>query len=192
MTALPQADRGRIVVDIPPDFHEIPLASAVADRAAAQTSLIETMELSDSGQREGLGLYLEAVARSLGDGPVVGTSFCAVSLAGSPSTATLTLATSRTDTFDPLVALTGIAEALLRRGAHHAVGIERTGPHSVVVARSAPGDAGAALHQITVAVPVPGQPTALLITLATPHAEHLATYEQVVRQVAGSVRVAGG
>jgi hypothetical protein len=73
---------------MPPDFHEVPLEPAREDRAAAQVALVEALGLPERTQREGVALFVEALARSLADGPVLGASFCAVRLRGTPSTAT--------------------------------------------------------------------------------------------------------
>lgn len=184
-----------IVLDIPPDFHEVPLDLAVEDRVAARSALLDRLGLTDSARREGFALFLEAVSRAVGDGPVVATSFCAVQLAGRPSTATLTVATQAGVFADPLVSVYGTAETLIRRGAHRAVRVERVGPHSVVLATSRVRDdvsraaEGPDLHQVTVVVPVPGLPLLALLAITSTAAD-LATYTDVVRTVAASLRVA--
>jgi hypothetical protein len=178
-----------IALDIPPDFHEVPLESAIEDRVAAQSALLEDIGLRDIEQREGLGLYLEAIARTLAGGPVVGTAFCAVEMDGRPSTATLTVATRTTSTTDPLVMLAGTAEALRRAGDYSTVTIEHAGAHNAVFASGQGGAEGLTLHQTTAVVPVPGHAMAVLITIATPGAGDVATYERVVRSVAGSLRI---
>jgi hypothetical protein len=178
-----------IALDIPPDFHEVPLETAIEDRVAAQTALLEGMGLHDSQQREGLGLYLEAIARTLAGGPVVGTAFCAVEMDGRPSTATLTVATRMTSTTDPLVMVAGTAEALRRTGDYESVRIEHAGAHNAVFASERGGAEGLVLHQTTAVVPVPGHALAVLITVATPSEDDVATYDRVVRSVAGSLRI---
>ena len=178
-----------IALEIPPDFHEVPLENAIEDRAAAQSALLETIGLRDSQQREGLALYLEAIARTLVGGPVVGTAFCAVEMDGRPSTATLTVATQSTSTPDPLIVLAGTAESLRRTGEYSNVRIERIGSHQAVLAGGETGDEGLRLHQITAVVPVPSHPLAVLITIATPSADDVPAYERVIRSVAGSMRV---
>ena len=45
------------------------------------------------------------------------------------------------------------------------------------------------LHQTTAVVPVPGHALAVLITVATPSEDDVATYERVIRSVAGSLRI---
>lgn len=179
-----------ILLDVPPDFHEVPLEPAIEDRVAAQAELLDQIGLEDGQQREGLALYLEAVARSLADGPVVGTAFCAVELDGRPSTATLTVAPHDVATDDPLVAISGIAEALRRDGGYRAVAVEPAAGRSVVVARGRVPAGALDLHQVTVAVPLPGYRFAVLVTIATPATDDVDTYERVVRKVAESVRVA--
>jgi hypothetical protein len=178
-----------IALDIPPDFHEVPLESAIEDRVAAQSALLEDIGLRSSEQREGLGLYLEAIARTLAGGPVVGTAFCAVEMDGRPSTATLTVATQPTSTPDPLVVVAGTAESLRRTGDYGDVRIERAGPHQAVFANGKTGDEGLRLHQTTAVVPVPSHPLAVLVTIATPSEGDLAIYERVIRSIAGSLRV---
>jgi|GEM_PF-3572556 hypothetical protein len=178
-----------IALDIPPDFHEVPLESAVEDRVAAQNALLEGMGLRDTEQREGLGLYLEAIARTLAGSPIVGTAFCAVAVDGRPSTATLTVATQATSSSDRLVVLAGTAEALRRTGSYAHVSIESAGSHRAVFASGAVGTDGLDLHQTTAVVPVPSHPLAVLVTIATPSRDDVATYERVVRSIAGSLRV---
>jgi hypothetical protein len=178
-----------IALDIPPDFHEVPLETAIEDRVAAQSALLDAIGLRDTEQREGLGLYLEAIARTLAGSPIVGTAFCAVEMDGRPSTATLTVATRTTSTTDPLVMLAGTAEALRRTGDYATVTIEHAGAHNAVFASGQGGAEGLALHQTTAVVPVPGHAMAVLITIATPGEGDVATYERVVRSVAGSLRI---
>ena len=178
-----------IALDIPPDFHEVPLETAIEDRVASQTALLEGMGLRDADQREGLSLYLEAIARTLAGGPIVGTAFCAVEMDGRPSTATLTVATRTTSTTDPLVMVAGAAEALRRTGEYTSVGIEHAGAHNAVFATGRGGAEGLPLFQTTAVVPVPGHGMAVLITIATPGEDDVSTYERVVRSVAGSLRV---
>jgi hypothetical protein len=178
-----------IALDIPPDFHEVPLETAIEDRVAAQSALLENIGLRSSEQREGLGLYLEAIARTLAGGPIVGTAFCAVEMDGRPSTATLTVATQPTSTPDPLVVVAGTAESLRRTGSYGRVGIERVGSHRAVLASGTAGAEGLRLHQTTAVVPVPSHPLAVLVTIATPSEDDVATYERVIRSIAGSLRV---
>jgi hypothetical protein len=193
MTMPAAADPPRIMpeiaLDIPPDFHEVPLEAAIEDRAAAQSALLEDIGLSDSEQREGLGLYLEAIARTLAGGPIVGTAFCAVEMDGRPSTATLTVATQPTSTTDPLVVVAGTAEALRRAGGYAAIDIERTGSHHAVIATRRGGAEAIELHETTAIIPVSGYPLAVLVTIATPSADDVPTYERVVRSISASLRV---
>lgn len=184
----PRKTEPEVALDIPPDFHEIPLATVIEDRVAAQHVLIDAIGPRDAEQREGLGLYLEAIARALAGGPIVGAAFCAVELDGRPSSATLTVATRTTSTSDPLVVAAGAAEALRRSGGYRHVGIRPAGPHRAVFARGR-GNEGFRCHQITAVVPVPSYPTAVLITIGTPSEGDLAAYERVLTSVAGSLRV---
>jgi hypothetical protein len=176
-------------LDIPPDFHEIPLDAAVEDRVAARTAVLDDLGLRDPEQREGLGLYFEAMARALRGGPVVGTAFCAVEIDGRPSTATLTVGTQPGPAADPLVAVLGVAEVVRTRGQHDSVAIERIGPHHAVVATGALATEGPQLRTVTIATPLPSDRVVLLITLATPCADDFATYARVARQVAASARL---
>jgi hypothetical protein len=187
--AYPQKTRPEIALDIPPDFHEVPLEAAIEDRVAAQSALLEDMGLRDTEQREGLGLYLEAIARTLAGGPIVGTAFCAVEMDGRPSTATLTVATQSTSTTDPLVVVAGTAEAMRRTGGYTRVGVEAAGSHRAVFASGTTGTEGLELHQTNAVVPVPGHSMTVLITIATPSRDDVTTYERVVRSIAGSLRV---
>jgi hypothetical protein len=187
--AYPQKTTPEIALDIPPDFHEVPLEAAIEDRVAAQNALLENMGLRDTDQREGLGLFLEAIARTLAGGPIVGTAFCAVEMDGRPSTATLAVATQSTSTSDPLVVVAGTAEAMRRTGGYTRVGVEPAGSHRAVFASGTAGTDGLELHQTTAVVPVPGHTLTVLITIATPSADDVTTYERVVRSIAESVRV---
>jgi hypothetical protein len=187
--AHPQKTVPEIALDIPPDFHEVPLEAAIEDRVAAQNALLENMGLHDTEQREGLGLYLEAIARTLAGGPVVGTAFCAVEMDGRPSTATLTVATQSTSTTDPLIIVAGTAEAMRRSGGYGRVGVEAAGSHRAVFASGSTGTEGLPLHQTTAVVPVPAHALVVLITIATPSRDDVATYERVVRSIAESLRV---
>jgi len=176
-------------LDIPADFHEIPLDAAVEDRVAARTAVLDDLGLADSGQREGLGLYFEALARSLGHGPVVGTAFCAVEIDGKPSTATLTVATQVGAPPDPLVATVGLVEVLRRAGRHDSVTIERLRSHSAVVATGTLATEGGGLRTVTIATPLLADRLVVLITLATPCHEDFPLYSRVARDVAASARV---
>jgi hypothetical protein len=187
--AHPRQTRPEIALDIPPDFHEVPLEAAIEDRVAAQNALLEDMGLHDTEQREGLGLFLEAIARTLAGGPVIGTAFCAVEMAGRPSTATLAIATQSTSTTDPLVVVAGTAEAMRRTGSYTRVGVEAAGTRQAVFASGTVGTDGLVLHQTTAVVPVPEHALTVLITIATPVRDDVATYERVVRAIAESLHV---
>ena len=176
-------------LDIPPDFHEIPLDAAVEDRVAARTAVLDDLRLADAEQREGLGLYFEALARALAHGPVVGTAFCAVEINGKPSTATLTVATQTGAPSDPLVASLGLAEVMRRVGRHDSVAIERLGSHHAVVATGSLRTGGDELRTVTIATPLPGDRLVVLVTLATPCLDDFPLYTRVARQVAASARV---
>src|SRR3954451_21026512 len=100
-----------IRLDVPPDFHQIPLDPQVESRTAAQLKVISALGLSSPGQREAISLYLEALSIRLASGDVAGTAFCAVQLAGRPSSATLTVAVHETHTGDASLTALGAAEA---------------------------------------------------------------------------------
>ena len=176
-------------LDIPPDFHEIPLDAAVEDRVAARTAVLDDLGLQHPEQREGLGLYFEAMARALRGGPVVGTAFCAVEIDGRPSTATLTVATQTSAPADPLVAVLGTAEVVRTRGQYESVSIERIGPHHAVVATGALTAEGQHLRTVTIATPLPAGRLVVLITLATPCPDDFSIYTRVAREVAASARL---
>lgn len=180
----------QIDLDIPSDFHEVPLDLAVEDRVAAQRELIEALDLGDGDRREGLGWFLEAMSRMVRDGPVVGTAFCAVEIDGAPSTATLTVATRALPSDDPLVFAQGTYESMRRQGGYLSVGIERIGPVPGVVAAREIEVAGRSSRQVTAVVPVPGHRLGVFVTVATDDEAHVAVYERVVREAAATVRVA--
>ncbi|MEJ7690199.1 MAG: hypothetical protein WKF76_07070 [Nocardioidaceae bacterium] len=187
-----------IVLDVPPDFHQVPLETETEIRTASQLRVLEEMGLSDPGQREALSLYLEALAIRLSHGTVIGTAFCAVQLEGRPSTATLTVALHRTGTADRGLAVMGAAEALRREGRYASVDIRELGMHpgvtAVVERPSVPGDAstgevGATLREMSVLVPVPGHEHAAMITLSTPCLEDWVVYETLLLDIARSLQV---
>lgn len=179
-----------IDLDLPPDFHEVPLDLAVEDRAAAQQELIDTLALDDRERREGIGWYLEAMARTIREGPVVGTAFCAVQLDGTPSSATLTVATRAMPSDDPLVFAQGAYESMRGQGTYAKVQIERLGSVTGVLATRVLELAERRSHQVTAVVPVPGHRLGVFITVATDDESHVALYERVARDAAATVRVA--
>ena len=187
-----------IVLDVPPDFHQVPLEAETEVRTASQLRVLEEMGLSDSGQREALSLYLEALAVRLNSGVVISTAFCAVELGGRPSTATLTVALHATGTADRGLAVMGAAEALRREGRFSAVEIRELGTHPAVTALAerpaVPGDAasgevGKTLRELSVLVPVPGHDQAAMITLSTPCLEDWPVYESLLLDIARSLHV---
>lgn len=187
-----------IVLDVPPDFYQVPLETETEARTASQLQVLADMGLSDSGQREALSLYLEALAIRLSTGSVVGTAFCAVSLEGHPSTATLTVALHSTGTADKGLAVMGAAEAMRREGRYSSVDIRELGLHPAVTAvaerPSLPGDAanggvGATLREMSVLVPVPGHQQAAMMTLSTPCLEDWGVYEALLLDIARSLQV---
>lgn len=180
----------QIDIDIPPDFHEVPLDLAVEDRVAAQRELIEALGLEDGERREGLGWFLEATARMVREGPIVGTAFCAVQIDGAPSTATLTVATRDLPSDEPLVFAQGTYETMRRDGSYASIRLDRIGPVTGVVAARELVVAERRLHQVTAVVPLPGHRLGVFVTVATDDESHLAMYERVARDAAATVRVA--
>jgi len=187
-----------IFLDVPPDFYQVPLEAETEARTASQLQVLEAMGLSDSGQREALSLYLEALAIRLSRGRVLGTAFCAVSIEGHPSTATLTVALHPTGTADKGLAVMGAAEAMRREGRYSSVEIRELGLQPAVTAvaerPSLPGDAtsgdvGATLREMSVLVPVPGHQQAAMMTLSTPCLEDWAIYETLLLDIARSLQV---
>lgn len=186
MTVLAQ----HIDLDVPPDFHEVPVEASVEDRVHLQTEILDELAITDPAQREGVGWYLEALSRSATSGAVVSTAFCAVRLGGTPSSATLTVAVHPASSDDPLVFAVAAARALRATGRYDTVTQENLGRTLAAVARgSGPGDAGVALRHLTVAVPLAGHRLAVVLALTTTDTAHLATYESVVRAAAASARV---
>ncbi|MGH3359319.1 MAG: hypothetical protein ACRDO7_10985 [Nocardioidaceae bacterium] len=180
----------QIDIDIPPDFHEVPLDLAVEDRAAAQSELLEVLDLDDGDRREGLGWFLEAMARMVREGPVVGTAFCAVAIDQVPSTATLTVATRAMPSDDPLVFAQGTYESMRAQNTYVTVQLERIGAVTGVVATRELMVAERHSYQVTAVVPVPDQRLGVFVTVATDDRAHLSVYERVARDAAASVRVA--
>lgn len=187
-----------VVLDVPPDFHHVPLEAEIEARTASQLQVLEGLGLSDIGQREALSLYLEALAVRLSQGNVVSTAFCAVSLEGRPSTATLTMALHRIHTPDRGLAVMAAAEAMRREGRYASVDIRELGRHTAAVAvterPSVPGDAatgevGATLREMSVLVPVPGYEQMAMITLSTPCLEDWSVYETLLLDIARSLKV---
>ncbi len=187
-----------IVLDVPPDFHQVPLEHETETRTAAQLQVVEDMGLSDSGQREALSLYLEALAVRLSRGAVLATAFCAVQVDGHPSTATLTVALHPTHTADRGLAVLGAAEAMRREGRYARVEIVELGQHPAVTAvterptvpaDTATGEVGATLRELSVLVPVPGHEQAAMVTLSTPCLEDWDVYERLVLDICRSLHV---
>lgn len=185
-------------LDVPTDFHQVPLEATIEQRAAAQLDVVADLGLASARQREALSLYLEALARRIAGGAVRGTAFCAVQLAGKPSTATLTVALHTTGSADPGLVVLGAAEAIRRSGSYDVVQIEELGSVpgvSAVAERPAvptddpTGRPGETLREMSVLVPVRGQPLAALVTLCTPCLDDWDVYVRVLLDVARSVRV---
>ena len=172
-------------VDVPREFHEIPLERRVEKRTASQLEVIEALGLSSPAQREAVSLYLEALSIRLAEGSVAATAFCAVRLDGRPSSATVTVALHETHTPDPSLAVLGSAEALRRAGRHDHVEILAVGGRPVAAAvaerpatagDTPDGQIGRTLREITVLVPIAGHQHAVMVTLATPNLRDWETY----------------
>ncbi|MDO9377913.1 MAG: hypothetical protein Q7T56_03615 [Nocardioidaceae bacterium] len=176
-----------IDLDLPPDFHEVPLAAAVEDRVHDQAALLDRLAVVDAGRRESLGWYLEALSRTVGDHDVATTAFCAVRIGGRPSSATLTVALHDADADDPLVFALGSAESLRAGGHYDVVRTERVG--HVLVALAHGSDATTGARHVTAVVPVAGHGTAVVLCLSTHDLAGLEVYERVLRRAAASVRV---
>lgn len=174
-----------IDLDLPSEFHEIPFAASVEDRVFAQTRLLDLLDIADPSQREGLGWYLEALSRGVSDGTVSGTAFCAVRLDGTPSAATITVATHPAPSDDPLVFVLGACRTFAGTGQYESVQHERLG-HTLVAVAS--GSTGGERH-LTIAVPVVGQRIGVILMLSTADTAHAPVYERVARDAAASIRV---
>lgn len=175
-----------VEIDLPPDFHEVPVEPSVEDRVAGQAHILDRLHIDDVAQREGVGWYLEALSRSVRLGNVAGTAFCAVRLDGSPSTATLTAAVNDAASDDPLVFALGTAAVLRRSGRFSAVEQESV---SGVPTTIATGGAGG-VRYVTVVAPLVGRQSSVIVSLSTTDTAHVAVYERIVRDVVRSVRVA--
>ena len=192
---------GGLVLDLPADFHEVPLLPDTPERTAAQLELLDDMGLVDPAQREALSLYLEALSVRLGRGAVTGSAFCAVRLDGRPSTATVTVAVHATHTLDRGLAVLGAAEALRRQGHHESVEIVELGQQPAVTAvterRSRPGDAatgevGVPVREMSVFVPVAGQQRAAMVTVSTPCLQDWDVYVRLTLDLCRSVHTVAG
>lgn len=195
----PAAATPAIRLDVPPDFHQVPLDPQTESRTAAQLKVVSALGLSSPAQREAISLYLEALSIRLARGNVVGTAFCAVRLAGRPSTATLTVAVHETHPADPALVALGAAETMRRDTRFDRVEVVAVGGRPVVNAtaeRAAKagevptGEVGATLREISVLVPMAGQPHAVMLTLSTPNLDDWETYRSLMLDICRSVRPA--
>jgi len=186
----------RVVVEVPPEFHQVPLERQTEARTASQLQVLDAMGLTEPGQREALSLYLEGLAVRLTTTSLGGSAFCAVRLDGRPSTATLTVALQPIRTTDRGLAVLGAAESLRREGRYTDVAVVRLGSRAVVTARSerslTPGSGaapGAVQREMLAFAPLPGHEFAALLTLATPCLADWDVYADVLLDVIRSVRV---
>lgn len=208
-----------VSVDIPPDFHQVPLAAQVETRTAEQLSVVADLHLPDAAQREAVSLYLEALAIRLGKGDVGGAAFCAVRLGGRPSTATLTLAMHPVHTTDGGLAMLGAAEALRRDGRWSEVQLFTLGSRAAVsavaeqlladddVSTQAPvgadhrpvlaGEpalpagrpAAVAVREMAVVQAVPGHEFVVVVTVSTPSLGDWDAYRALLVDMCLSMRV---
>jgi hypothetical protein len=188
-----------IRLDVPVDFHQVPLDPGTESRTAAQLEVVAALGLATRGQREAISLYLEALSIRLARGDVAGTAFCAVQLAGRPSTATLTVAMHETHTGDPGLVALGAAETMRRDPRFDRVEVLAVGGRPLVTAtteRAAQaGDTptaqvGTTVREISVLVPLTGQAHAAMLTLTTPSLDDWDTYRSLVLDISRSVRPA--
>ncbi len=187
----------RIRVEVPPDFHQVPLERETESRTASQLQVLDEMGLSRADQREALSLYLEGLAVRLTTANVGGSAFCAVRLDGRPSTATLTVGLQSIGTLDRGLAVLGAAEALRRDPRYTNVAVVELGNQAAVTAvaeRSLASDEStdgrrAVLREMLAFVPVKGHPWAALLTLATPCLEDWDTYVALLLDICRSVQV---
>ncbi len=183
-----------VTLDLPVSFHPVPGDVAIEDRAHAVTALLDTLAVSDPRRREALALYLQALSRSLQSGPVFATAFCAVQLDGDPSVAALGVALQYVPQSDPLVAVAGTAQVWRQEPAPRpgrTIAVERAG-HRLLAVRTRAAAPDGPLADVSVLVPLEGTSWAVLVTVATPDAAHLANYARVARTVATSARLAAG
>lgn len=186
----------RVVVVVPPDFHQVPVEQETEARTASQLQVLDEMGLTESDQREALSLYLEGLAVRLTTASLGGSAFCAVQLDGRPSTATLTMALQPTRTIDRGLAVLGAAESMRRTAHYPSVAVVQLGGQAVVTAvterslsPSSGAVRGAVLREMLAFVPVQGQPWAALLTVATPCLEDWNTYVKVLLDICRSVQV---
>ena len=187
----------RIRLEVPPDFHQVPLERETELRTASQLQVLDVMGLSHPDQREALSLYLEGLAVRLTTADVGGSAFCAVQLHGRPSTATLTVGLQSTRTLDRGLSLLGAAEALRRDQRYSTVTVVELGnqPAATAVAErpmaasGAPDGPTAVLREMLAFLPVQGHPWAALLTLATPCHEDWDTYVAVLLDICRSLHV---
>jgi len=194
----PAPGAATLELDVPADFHEVPLDAQTENRVAAQLQVLEDLGLDDPAQREAVSLYLEALTARLGTDNVVGSAFCVVQIHGHPSTASLSLALQPTHTPDAGLAVLGAAEALHREGRHGRVEVVTLGGRPAVVAMAErPGRADDrdgpratdSVRELSVLVPVPDQRQAVVVTLSTPCLQDWDVYERLTLDIARSLRV---
>ncbi len=186
----------RVVVEVPPDFHQVPLEQQTEARTASQLQVLDEMGLTESDQREALSLYLEGLAVRLTTASLGGSAFCAVQLDGRPSTATLTMALQPTRTIDRGLAVLGAAESMRRAARYPSVAVVQLGGQAVVTAvterslsQGSGAVPGAVLREMLAFVPVPGHEFTALLTLATPCLADWDVYAEVLLDICRSVQV---
>lgn len=190
-----------VVLDVPSDFHQVPMEPDTRSRTEAQLDLVADLGLRDAAQREAVSLYLEALAGRLRAGQasnaVSGAAFCAVELDGRPSTATLSVAIQHTGTDDSGLAVLGAAEAMRRSDRYDTTDVVSIAGRPAVRAvaqrsrtETSSGPGPDTVREVSMLVPIPGHRHAAMITLSTPSLEHWTTYLRLVDQICASVRLA--
>lgn len=187
-----------VELDLPRDFHAVPLERPTQERTAAQLHVLDDLAIVDVERREALSLYLEGLAARVAREGVDGAAFCAVRLEGRASTATLTVTVHRLGTVDLGVAVYAAAEALRAAGRFTSVTVEDLGTHLAVTAvadrevaerGAADPSAASVLREVLTVVPLAGTDSAVVLTLSTPCRDDWAVYADLARSVAASVRV---
>src|SRR5699024_1950696 len=174
-------------VDLPPDFQQVPVSASVEDRVFEQSRIIDRLRLTEPLQREGLGWYLEALSRTMAAASVAGSAFCAVRIGTTASAATVTLAVHPAPSDDPLVFALGACGVFRRSGGYETIRHERIGG---TLAALGSGVTNRVRH-LAIARGVVGHNTGVVLRMATTDLRRAPLYEQIARDAAESVRIAG-
>ncbi len=188
--------------DIPPNFHELPLAAAPEDREEQLRAFVDEVQKSQGSteQRQAAVGMLADLMDQLADQDVVHASFATAAVEDHPSAASLTVAVHSLDYGDPHVAVDGIAAIQAARDLEgREVQTLRLpcGPAASVVAEhrlpvpaeaSPTGeDVAVEVGQFQVYVPVPGQRSMLVLTLDTPSLPDWEVYAHVMGGIVNSL-----